>query len=442
MDGAERGELDALRALVASLRSTRLPSWLTPALDPEAVAAELGPRIGEVVPGARELSALRLQDARARRTWALRYDAEVLTDAGTRAVVLVGERPAPGGAASDNGVLLAGLGLSVVARDHDPGLPALPVLTDPAAVRPVLEEVLREGRPGLRLASVQSRLLQLKHGQRATVLQQLTYPAGTDPSWPRAVIAKTYSGTGGASTYAWMRELWQSGVGGDGVPRLAEPLAYLAEHRTLLQGVVPGDGTLADLVGDDSAETLAKESALRSTAEGLAVLHGSGVSTGPARAVAAEVATIDRLLDRLAPSFPEQVSRDARALLAALASRGGDDPVKAVPVHGAFRPAQVLLDATRPAFLDFDGFGQGEAALDVGRFVAKLSEIAGGDRRDHLSGVFVDAYREAAPLPADRLSLWRCLDLFIGTVRCWYRADPVRATVLLDLLDDALGTTW
>jgi hypothetical protein len=279
-------------------------------------------------------------------------------------------------------------------------------------------------------------LLQLKHGQRATVLEQLAYPAGADPSWPRAVIAKTDSDTGGASTYAWMRELWQGGVGRDDVPRLAEPLAYLPEHRTLLQGAVPGDRTLADLVAGAGPSV---DSALRSTAEGLAALHRSGVTTGPARTVAAEVATIERLLTRLEPSFPEQVDRDARALLAALAARGGDGPVTAVPVHGAFRPAQVLLDATRPAFLDFDGFGQGEAALDVGRFVAKLAEIAGHDRRDHLGGGFVDAYREAAPLPADRLSLWLCLDLFIGTVRCWYRADPARATVLLDLLDDALA---
>ena len=439
MDGAGRGEVAARRALVASLRTTRLPSWLTPALDPEAVAAELGPRIGELVVGARELSAIRLQDARVRRTWSLSYDAEVVTDEGTRAVVLAAERPVPGRSARNDGVLLPGLGLSVVARDHDPGLPALPVLTDPAAVRPVLEAALEATHPGLTLAGVEPRLLQLKPGKRATVLEQLSYPADADTSWPRAVVAKTYSDTGGASTYAWMRELGQAGVSRDGVLRLAEPLAYVAEHQTLLQGVVPGDRTLADLVVDRGEDV---ETALRSTAAGLAALHGSAVTTGPPRTVAAEVATVERLLTRLEPSFPEQVGRDARALLASLAARGGDDLVRAVPVHGAFRPAQVLLDGTRPGFLDFDGFGQGEPALDVGRFLAKLAEIAGADRRGHLTRLFVEAYREAAPLPADRLSLWLCLDLFIGTVRCWYRADPVRASVLLDLLDEALASDW
>jgi hypothetical protein len=442
VDGAERGEVDVLRALVASLRTTRPPTWLTPALDPEAVTAELGPRIGEVVPGAHAVSSIRLRDARARRAWALGYDAEVLTDEGTRAVVLVAERPVPGAAARSTGVLLPGLGLTVAARDHDPGLPALPVLTDPDTARPVLEDALRDGRPGLTLAGVEPRLLQLKAGHRATVLEQLSYPPEADPSWPRAVIAKTYSDTSGASTYGWMQGLWQGGMGGDGVPRLAEPLAYLPEHLTLLQGVVPGDRTLADLVADHGNEASSVDSAVRGTAEGLAALHRSGVTTGPPRTVGAEVATIERLLTRLEPSLPEQVSRDARTLLTSLAGRGGVGPARHVPVHGAFRPAQVLLDGTRPAFLDFDGFGQGEAALDVGRFLAKLTEIAGRERRDHLARMFVDTYRETAALPAERLSLWLCLDLFIGTVRCWYRADPVRATVLLDLLDHALTSDW
>jgi hypothetical protein len=437
--------VDELRALVTSLRTTRLPTWLAPALDPEAVAAELGPRIGEVVPGARALSTVRLQDARARRRWALRYDAEVETDQGPRAVVVVGEMPLPGSDPTprEGAVLLPRLGLSVVAREHDPELAALPVLTDPTTARAVLEAALGDRHPGLTLTGVTPRLLQYKPGHRATISLQLARPAQADPSWPHQVIAKTYADTGGASTYAWMRDLWRHGVGRDGVPRLAEPLAYLPDHRTLLQGVLPGDRTLADLVTGAGTPTTSLESALRSTARGLTALHGCGLAAGPPRTVASELTTIERVLTRLAPTFPEQVGRDARELLGSLAARAGDDPVEMVPVHGAFRPAQVLLDGTRPGFLDFDGFGQGEPALDVGRFLAKLAEVAGErDRRVHLARVFVDAYRETAALPADRVALWVCLDLFIATIRCWYRADPVRATVLLDLLHDALGTDW
>lgn len=445
-NGSIGGDVATLRALVTTLRTAALPTWLLPALDPAAVRAELRPRIGEVVPDALDLAEVRLQDVRARRSWALRFEADVVTSDGARTVVLVAERPLPGAEPTPRpgAVLLPGSGLSVVAAGNDPGLPALPTLMDPQSARPVIESALRtRGLPVVGLETPGSRLVRYKPGHRATVVHDLAYSPDGDPSWPRRIITKTYSDDGGSSTEEWMRALWHSELGGKDLPRLAEPLGYLPEHRTLLQRAIPGDRTLADLVTDPTAPPGSLEAALQRTADALVALHSSGVSTGPPRTATAELDTTRRLLGRLAPSMPSAILADAETFAGWLQARMGRPPERTVPVHGAFRPAQVLLDGARPGFLDFDGFGQGEAALDTSRFVAKLVELAGDRSRGReLAHTFLDRYRSEAPLPAERTTLWLVLDLFAGSVRCWYRAQHARAQVLLSLLDDALAADW
>jgi hypothetical protein len=440
-------DVSALRTLAAALRTVQLPAWLREALDPEAVAAELHDRIGEVVPGAVGLSRVRLRDARARRSWALRFDADVVTEEGTRTVALVAELPLPGSAPAtpDQALLLPGLGLRIAAVAGDPGLPALETLAAPVTARPVLESAMRDaGRPGLRLRAVRPRVVRHKPGHRATLVFELRYAEGADVDWPRRVVAKTYRDDDGASTNGWMTALWESGLGRAGVPRLAEPMGYLVDEHTLLQGAIAGDRTLADLLTAESPSPERLEEALLGAADGLVALHGCGVTTGPPRTAAAELTSARRLLDRVGRSLPPRNRAEAEALLAALSDLMGDSASEPVPVHGAFRPAQVLLGGPQPGFLDFDGFGQGEPAVDVGRFLARVAELTAASdtsaERDgrELAGLFVDRYRSGAPLSRRRTTRWVVLDLVVGAVRHWYRARPNRAALLLGLLDDAL----
>lgn len=461
----------AVRGLLGVMRQSRTPGWVRDALDPDLCATALAERVGDLVPGARAVRRVVVDDARARRRhWALRYGADVATDHGDERVQLVAELHPPGVAppASDAGtVVLPGLGLAVRAVSDDPGLEALPGLSDPATARALLERALRGPERGdLRLVAVHPRLARHKAGNRATLVYRLDYPAGADPDWPRIVVAKTYRGNEGAVTYVAMRALWQQRKVGTDAPRLAEPLAYMPESRVLLQGPVPGDRQLSDLVRSTAATTDAGRSgaqtragptpdstlsaALHRTARGLASLHGFGVRAGPARDVSSELAAVRRVLSRVAMSLPVDSVRAADMLLGELASRAGRQPASVPgPVHGAFRPAQVLLHDGHVGFVDFDGFGTGEPALDVGRFLARLDELwltatARPDarsmlRRRELSAVFVSAYREQARLAGARVQAWRCLDLAGGVVRSWARAQPARAAMLIDLLDASLA---
>ncbi len=453
------------------MRRRQLPGWLLDAVDPEQCAAALGERIGDLVPGAEALRRVTVESARARSwRWAMRYSADVTTDDGERQVSLVAELQPPGRApdrpttVTGPAITLPGIGLTVQAVGTDPGLPALPALADPASARVRLEHALRgPTRPGLRLVDVRPRVSRYKPGHRATLVYQLQYPAGADPTWPRAVVAKTYRGEEGAATFAAMRALWSSPLGGvAATPRLAEPLAYLPDARTLLQGMVPGDRTLTEVAQrvagadrDGSGPGVARqaaarlEAALLQTAAGLAALHGCGAQVCVARDLPAEVSAVRRLLARVAPTLPDDTATAVGRLLDALAKRGcREDAPEPGVVHGAFRPAQVLLDGPSVGFIDFDSAGIGEAALDIGRFTARFGELwlvasPAGDgealeRQRALAGMFVQQYREHAPLSAARATTWQCLDLVGSVVRSWARVQPARAEVLLDLLEVTL----
>lgn len=436
-----------MQSLAASLRRARPPDWLNRVLDPATVADELRERIPDVVPGAHDLVDLRLQDVRARRAWSLRFEADTVTAEGVRHVVLFGERPVPGTDPRHRPgmVLLPGLGLSVVALGSDPDLPALPTLTDPAVSRPLLETALREiGHAPPRIATVRSRRVRYKPGHRATVVHDLTFAADADPDWPARVVTKTYSDDRGASTLGWMRALWESGLGRGSRPRLAEPLGWMADRRTLVQRALPGSQTLADVaLSRPTPAHSSVESLLEGTVDGLVALHRCGVVAGPPRTAIGKLERCRQRLLRVRSSYPARVCDDAESLLDSLASLAGPDREQAVPVHGAFRPGQVLVDGSDIGFLDFDGFGQGEPALDTGTFVARLAELeTDEERRTELLRSFLARYREQAPLPTDRAALWVGLALVTGAVSSWSRARTDRAVLLLDLFDEALTSPW
>ena len=447
--GSIRGDVSKLRALAAALRTVELPAWLAQAMDPAAVTAELRGRIGQVVPDALDLADVRLIDVRARRSWSLRFDADVITAGGVRTVVLVADRPVPGVEPTPRhgGALLPGLGLAVTATDGDTGLPALPTLSDATAVRPLLETALREGgRPGLRLEEVRPHLVRYKPGQRATLVLDLRYPPDADPAWPRRVVAKTSRGDGGASTDAWMRALWESGLGRRGVPRLAEPLGYLPGHRTLLQRALPGDRTLADLVADPTvpADGPALGPALHETADGL---------VGAPRLRGGDRAAADggRRAGDGRPAAPEArplaPGADARPTPGRCSTRWPCSParISSRPPRSTARSDRPRSCSTARARASWTSTASARASRPSTWAVSSRGSPSWSPTAPAAPSSPTPSSTATGPGPRfllRRTALWVCLDLATGAIRSWYRARPARAALLLDLLDDALDADW
>ena len=456
-------------ARVSLHRFGSLPAWLTAAVDPERIGAAL----------ARHEPRFRLDRVTAKRlrlnregTWTGRYHATATgPDGVVRALALLGTLYPPTAVPAADGPPAAPfgtpgwrrfvpeLGLELTSAPADEAaLPSLPLLTDAARARRLLEQWLRAAAPayaGLRLAGCTPRVVRSKPGNRCTILYDLAYPPGVDG--PSLVVAKAYRGDKGRNAWDGMRALWASPLAAGEVVTIAEPLAYLPELGVVVQGPVGERQTLKQLVraalASGASGALAElDAAMDRTAAGLAALHTCGADYGEPVTVAGELAEVRGTLRALAAAVPE-LTDAATPLLATLAELAtGKPPDPAAPSHGSFRPAQVLLDGDRVAFVDFDDACQAEPAMDLALFTSSvkgvgLVEARGGsatgpalaERRlvqlERVCTRFLDRYQALAPVSSERVALWEALLLLGDLVQAWAKVEPAKAAPALLLLE-------
>jgi hypothetical protein len=356
--------------------------------------------------------------------------------------------------------VLEDLRLVLAVQQSDAALPALPSLVDPDEATALLQHSLRAAGHDVEVTGCVPHVVRYKAGSRCTIVYRVQY---TGPPGPDPLVVKTHHGDKGRAAWDAMRVLWGRPIAEGDIVTLAEPLAYLPAQRVLVQGPVPEDRTLKDLLCDalvDGSPALldvVRESLAR-TAAGLAALHGSGVRYGRVATWADELADVREVVDRLSASEPA-VGVAAEPLLqrlAALDGAVGPDPT--VSVHHDFRPAQVLLHGERVGFIDFDGSCTAEPALDLGRFRAKLRDIGVGTRTasgqpvsgdvldarlrllDDLCDGFLDAYRQHAEVTRERVVLWEVTDLLTALLHAWTKVRVHRVGPRLTVLRHALAS--
>jgi len=463
-------------------RFAKLPPWLVAVADGDRVAAALASAVPELRAGTRRLRSCEVDRVRLKGgSWTVIYDLAVdgpddqpsqvvrvrgsLLPAGDRAPSPEWSEAEPGGlplGAPGWRIQLPELGLALEAEQGDPGLPALPRLTDPDQARALLEASIRStpAYADLRIRSCTPRVMRYKPGSRCTILYELDYEEGAaDPSWPDVVVAKTYHGDKGRVAWDGMRALWQSPMASSGVA-IAEPLAFVPELNVLVQGPIREEQTLREGL-QEALRTGDPEAArdlrglIAGTAAGLAALHTCGVRLGELLTWEDELAEVREVIDRLAASAPE-LGGAAEPMLAGLEAVASEHPTDpAGPAHRSFRPPQVLLSGGRLGFIDFDGFCQAEPALDVALFRATVKSVGmtaeGGKaasasaedrlaRGKELADLFLDRYEEHAPISRTRVALWESLDLFTMVLHSWTKAKQARLGDAMFMLRDHLAT--
>jgi aminoglycoside phosphotransferase (APT) family kinase protein len=450
----------------------RLPAWLCAAIDPAQVSRALVGAVPELATGAETVSA-RVKTVRiARDGWSGAY-VLTLRDRGTgtervvalRGTILAPGRPAPVAVEGTGEAPAFGapgwrawvpeLRIALETEPPDAALPSLPLLTDAERARAMLESCIRAAAPvyaDVRIESCAPRIMRYSPGSRCTVLYRLGYPASAaSAGWPELVVAKTYKGGKGKHAYEGMRALWDAPFRHTSGVTLAEPLAFLPEPNVLVQGPVPEEQTLQEMMASAArARTPAALNELyarvRQSAAGLAGLHCSEVRFGPVRTWEDEFAEVRGIVDKLArvvPAFPDATA----PLLAWLEDRAAEcpaDPV--VATHGTFRPGQVLIHRDRIGFIDFDSFCQGEPALDLSLFFRRTKDIVldvmeegAGDGLDARSAratllaladtvceVFLGEYEAHARVSRQRIALWEALDLLTLVLHSWTKVKPER----------------
>lgn len=440
-----------------------IPDWLRAPMQPERVIASLRNHVPELSEPLhiRSLSCDRLRAKKAE--WLARYTVNVVTpDGELEDIVLTGNlwgpdtdaptaAPTRGARFGEPGwsCWLPDLRLALRVQASDDALPALRRLVDPTSVVELLQPVVRDaGYEDAAITGCDPVVVRYKPGSRCTVVVSVTY-SGSGTAGPSPVVLKTHQGDKGESAWAAMNALWRRPEAWTGVVLLAEPLAYRAQDRILVQGPVPEDRTLKELareaIRSRDDELLGQlRAALQRTARALAAVHGSGATYGRVATLDEEIAEVREVVDRLALSVPA-IAPAAGPLLQRLTDRSvavAPDPV--VSAHHDFRPAQVLLHDQDVGFIDFDGACMAEPALDLGRFRAKLRDIGVsviGERDDDRSGRhadetltlldelsehFLDAYQLHADVSRERVLLWESCDLLTTMLHAWTKVRLAR----------------
>jgi aminoglycoside phosphotransferase (APT) family kinase protein len=272
---------------------------------------------------------------------------------------------------------------------------------------------------------------------------------------------KTHQGDKGSTAWLAMRELWDRPEAWRDIVLLAEPIAFDAEEKILVQGPIPEAMTLKELCRNAIREndpvmldTLREE--LAKTGRALAAIHASGAVYDRVATFEDELAEVQDVIDRLALTVPSLAGSGA-ALLETLAAAASRVPAGVhVPAHHDFRPAQVLLHEGEIGFIDFDGAAMAEPALDLGRFRAKLRDIGISTltfKGEQLSGVpleenlalmddlcdtFLAAYQEHADVSTARVMLWETCDLMTGMLHAWTKVRLLRLDPRLVILKHQL----
>jgi hypothetical protein len=355
--------------------------------------------------------------------------------------------------------VLPELNLELSTLKPETELAAFGLLTDPAKSREFLERSLRSAAPAYHNIQIQScdpQIVRYKPGDRCTILYRLQYTSDTplDVHAPALVVAKTTRQEKERNAFASLSALWNASFGSSGPVRIAEPIAYDPDLKVFLQGPIWEDRTLADLflsaLDEGTPEALgAVSEAMSKTAEGLANLHGSGVTIGHAVSWADEMAEVEENLFPLRMVFPEIPSHaepflDRLKQLEALTS-----PEPFVPSHGTFRPVQVLLYKEELGFIDFDSFCQSEPARDLSMFLTSMMSISLAEtdiadsanwesrfkRVFSIREQFLNAYEQKHQVSRQRVVLWEALNLFYFVVTGWTKVKPSEIRLLVRLLD-------
>jgi hypothetical protein len=445
-------------------RLAALPAWLRVLDEPEVVRAALVRSVPELRSGAFALRDVALERARNKKgRWNVLYRLSVGPAGGEITIIPVEGVLHPPTSQSVDGIPASGtfgtqgwrgvipeLGLVLAMGAPDAELASFPALMDPGSARAILERGLRQHSrlSDIRIRSCVPKLLRYKAGSRCTILYRLDYaPESREARWPDAVVVKTYSGHKGRNAWDGMRALWDSPLRESDAVAIAEPLAFVADLNVLVQGALPRDSSLQDLLlpALRSGRLLRDElrAWLRATARGLAALHACGVTYGEEVTWEDEVADVRDKAGRIAgaPSpnggAPEPMLRRLEELAVAY------PPQPSLPCHRSFRPHQVLASREGVGFIDFDGFCQAEPALDVALFRSTLKGLGTGPQSkgdvltraetlerlavlDGLCDVFTNEYAAVAPLSRERVALYETLDLLTNVVHCWIKVRPER----------------
>lgn len=291
---------------------------------------------------------------------------------------------------------------------HDSQLPSLQWALRPPEMAPellalgltdVAQEVFDNG--------ASAEVLRYRPNRRCTLRYSSRSPSGT---LSNDLIGKVYR-SGKRSRLAWeTHEALRAESRGTGV-RFPTPLMLVEERSFVLMESVPGT-PVRELAIHGPADVA--EGLIHQSARTLRDLHRLNVAGGRPSSLHVKFSDVKKqisALEAVLPQFAKQADCVADEISAALLrSAPGTEGL----VHGDYTPSQLISGPDGLTLVDFDRFGPGDPAIDVGRFMAALVKVAVLWDRRHLhdqAAAFFDAYGSADAGFRRRAQLMQSIDL-------------------------------
>jgi hypothetical protein len=263
----------------------------------------------------------------------------------------------------------------------DPDLPTVRLALDPGEVKHQLKHHLpRLAGPGAKVRLKAIRVVRHKPGRRCVIEYELRIQPSDLPPEKVNLIGKIRVRRFGKEGFRLQERLWNAGFDSrseDGIS-VPEPIGVIPHFQMWLQRKVCGVTATRALAGPEGIELA------RGVAAAIHKLHQANVPTDRRHTMADELRILRECIAKAAAFEPEWRDRLSRIEAACESLGAGLPEPQPCGIHRDFYPAQVVVapepghggasTARRLYLIDFDLYCIGDPGLDVGNFIAHMTE--------------------------------------------------------------------
>ena len=279
----------------------------------------------------------------------------------------------------------------------DPKLPFLRDALNPRQVQQALMHHLPQVAESFHV--VAAHLVRHKLGRRCLIEYELA-PIEGMAAHPWRLLGKIRAKGTDYKSYQLQQILWQQGFDADSADRISvpEPVGLIPEWQMWLQRKVPGVQA-TELLPTDAGLALAARVAQVATK-----LHQAPADPKREHTIAAELQILQDRLPRVLEVHPHWQPRIEQVLIRCDRVAAQTPEPSQCGIHRDFYADQILVDGDRLYLVDLDLYCQGSPALDIGNFMAHITEQslrtlgqpdALGDREIALREAFLQQAGEA-----------------------------------------------
>lgn len=189
---------------------------------------------------------------------------------------------------------------------------------------------------------------------------------------PLIIIGKVRAKGTDTKSYFLQKELWHNGFDDRSTDQISvpEPLGIIPQWQMWLQRKVSGE-VATPLMATAQGIEIAKK-----VAHVTSKLHQLRICPERHHTMSHELAILHQKLPEVIRFYPHWQNR-IQSLLVKCDRLGANTPQNELcGIHRDFYPEQIIVDGDRLYLLDLDLYCQGDPALDIGNFIAHISEYS------------------------------------------------------------------